>query len=102
MNFALLGKKILTIRLGNCIVDPSVKYLFDGKRKIKISIKGIEYKLFQDLSEDHAKSEGMENLISLKEDLSTYYGDIDPKQPITLIYFALTDKQMQIWEPLEG
>jgi hypothetical protein len=87
---ARIGKKTCTIRLGELDVAKRITNLIAGDEKLKIQISKIERSwIFSELTEQHAVSEGFNSLDQLYDDLRKYYGDIDPRQPVTVIHFEL-------------
>jgi hypothetical protein len=90
LDLARSGRKTCTIRLGTLGVDGAVVDLTDGRHALPVRIVSVDTgKCYKDLELDHAQKEGFDTLEELKNDLSAYYGEIDPMQPITIINFGL-------------
>jgi hypothetical protein len=88
LNLAKMGKKICTIRLGTLGVSKEFVNLVSGRNVLKVKIVSVETdKRFCDLGDEHVKREGYLSLEELHADLKTYYGTVEPTQPITIINF---------------
>jgi len=86
------GKKKCTVRLGTIDVSGTDLLMTDGKQRIRIHISQVDNrKVYRELSEQEALDEGFCSLQELQEDLSKYYGRIDPEQPVTVIRFEVAD-----------
>ena len=83
------GKKIATIRLGTALVDGDQIDLTDGNNFLKVRIVSVVTEPYKELSDQHARWEGFQNVSELQKDLEKYYRKIDPEQPITTIRFEL-------------
>jgi hypothetical protein len=82
------GRKKCTIRLGTAsVVSPSV-CLTDGHDRLAVWVTGVDTaRMFSELTEADAASEGLASLEALKADLDACYGAIEPAQPISVIHF---------------
>lgn len=84
------GKKRCTVRLGVIEVVGTDIFMTDGKQRVKIQISGVDnQRVYRELSDQDAWDEGFSSLEELQQDLKTYYGNIDPEQPITVIRFEV-------------
>jgi hypothetical protein len=92
LNLVHAGVKTCTIRLGVLNVESEVITLTDRRRSVKVRIRGIDNsRIYSQLSEEDALCEGLSSVDELRRDLSRYYRNIDPAQPITIIYFEMLD-----------
>jgi hypothetical protein len=86
------GRKTCTIRLGTASVASEIVTLTDGRDGIQVRILGVDAsRVFDQISQIDAEAEGFDSLPQLHEDLRTYYGDVDPSQPVTVINFRRLD-----------
>jgi hypothetical protein len=90
LRLAQLGKKCCTIRLGIASVVGERIDLTDGSEKISVRISKVDStRRYESLNDLDASMEGFASTKELLEDLSKFYGRIDPSQPITIIYFDI-------------
>jgi hypothetical protein len=81
-------RKTCTIRLGTLGVEGPAVDLTDGHDNLRVRIVSVDNsRFYRDLCERDAHNEGFRTLEELRDDLTKYYGDIDPAQPITIISF---------------
>ncbi len=90
MSLVRSGRKTCTVRLGIVDVSGADIYLTDGQDRVKVRIADTDNRrVFRELSNQDALDEGFSSVEELREDLKTYYGKIDPEQPITVIRFVV-------------
>ncbi len=90
MSLVRSGRKTCTVRLGVVDVSGTEIYLTDGHERVKVRIAGVDNRrVFRELNNQDAVDEGFSSVEELREDLKTYYGNIDPEQPITVIRFVV-------------
>jgi len=90
LRLARAGKKRCTIRLGIASVAGERIDLSDGFQKISVRISKVDsMRRYENLNDLDASMEGFASTKELLEDLSKFYGRIDPSQPITIIYFDI-------------
>ena len=66
--------------------------LTDGFETISVRISKVDStRPYESLNDLDAAMEGFASTSELQEDLSKFYGKIDPLQPITIIYFDPDD-----------
>lgn len=88
MALARSGRKTCTIRLGRLGVAREVLNLSDGRTTLKVRITHVDSgRTYDQLTDDDAVADGLDSMQQLREDLHRFYGLIDPKQPMTIIYF---------------
>jgi hypothetical protein len=92
LKLARIGRKSCTIRLGRVNVEDDVIYLSDGNEKLKVKIANVDSsRVYSQLTDEDAVSDGLESKEQLDRDLSRFYGKIDPMQPITIIHFMVLE-----------
>src|ERR1700756_274394 len=80
------GKKRYTGRSGIIEVSGAELFMTSGNQRVKIRISQVDnHRVYRELSNQDALDEGFSSLEELQKDLSTYYGKIDPEQPVTVI-----------------
>jgi hypothetical protein len=90
LELARKGRKTCTIRLGVAKVAEQFINLSDGHQTLRVEITKVDNnRLYKDLTDQDAVLDGLESRQELDADLRRFYGDIDPMQPMTLIYFRL-------------
>lgn len=88
MSLLQMGKKKCTVRLGIIEVSGSDLVMTDGHQHVKIRISEVDNRrVYRELRNQDALDEGFSSLEELQNDLRTYYGKIDPEQPVTIIRF---------------
>lgn len=93
LKLARAGKKTCTIRLGRLSVAADVARLTDGSDELKIKVLRVDNtRTYSELTDEDARMDGLESKAQLGEDLGRYYGEIDPMQPMTVIYFTVFDQ----------
>ena len=48
-----------------------------------------------ELTEADARADGHPSLQAMSADLTRFYGELEPSQPVTVIWFRLTDERPQ-------
>lgn len=92
LDLAVEGRKTCTIRLGKLSVSQRSILLTDGHREIPVEITQVDdLRLYEQLTDEDAIRDGLESKAHLDEDLKRFYGKIDPKQPMTVIHFCLSE-----------
>lgn len=92
MELARRGQKRGTVRLGKLSVSKEVMDLTDGNISIKIKIVNVDNsRLYEQLTDDDARVDGFSTLEELQKDLRKFYRNIDQRQPMTVIQFALLE-----------
>lgn len=87
------GKKRCTVRIGTIDVSGTDLFMTDGNQRIKIRVSEVDNRrVYHELSSQDALDEGFSSLEELQRDLSTYYGKIDPEQPVTVIRFYVLNE----------
>lgn len=93
LELARIGKKTCTIRLGTADVAGEIIDLTDGRKSITVRISRVDSsRPYGSLNDEDASMEGFDSKEQLKADLSRFYGEIDPLQPMTIIYFRVDDE----------
>lgn len=86
------GKKKCTVRVGIIEVSGTDLFMTDGKLRVKIRIAEVDnHRVYRELTNQDALDEGFSSLEELQKDLNTYYWNIDPEQPVTVIRFDVAD-----------
>ncbi len=86
------GRKKCTVRVGIIDIHETDLFMTDGKQRVKIRISEVDnHRVYRELTNQDAIDEGFSSLEQLKNDLSKYYGKIDPEQPVTVIRFDIAD-----------
>jgi cytidine deaminase len=86
------GKETATIRKGHrdYFTGPAV---FDAKRaKIPIEITAVEYKAFQDLTDEDGRVDGNVSKSELQASLKTYYPTIKNTDEVTIVHFRVLQR----------
>ena len=90
LNLARIGRKTCTIRLGQLSVGQKIMYLSDGRESLRVEILNVDNRrVYSELTDHDAVMDGLESKKQLDEDLRKFYGEIDPNQPMTVIYFRV-------------
>lgn len=89
---AKAGKKTCTIRLGKLGVAREFVYLSDRRNRLKVRVLKVDNsRVYSELTDQDAIMDGLESKQKLDEDLKKFYGLIDQKQPMTVIYFQVLE-----------
>jgi hypothetical protein len=90
LELARTGKKKCTIRIGKANVVGETIDLTDGRERITAQVSRVDSdRRYESLNDEDAAMEGFLSREELEADLSRFYGDIDPMQPMTIIYFKV-------------
>jgi len=90
LELARKGKKKCTIRMGTANVVGETVDLTDGRERITARVSRVDsQRRYESLNDEDAAMEGFSSRAELQADLSRFYGDIDPGQPMTIIYFKV-------------
>ncbi|MFY9621752.1 MAG: ASCH domain-containing protein [Pyrinomonadaceae bacterium] len=88
LEWAKIGRKKCTIRMGLASVVGDTIELTDGHERITARISSVDpTRRYGNLNDEDAAMEGFDSYQALEADLSKFYGRIDPMQPMTIIYF---------------
>src|SRR6266404_4568615 len=85
------GLETATIRKGHRNYPIGRATFKAGDVNIPIEITGLEYKAFQDLSENDARLDGDVTVDVLKASLKTYYPSIQDSDEITIVHFKVLE-----------
>jgi hypothetical protein len=89
---AATGKKICTIRRGTAKAEVDLIDLTDGGNRLRVRILSVRTIPYRDLTDEHARWEGLADIEELRKDLAAYYRAIEDQQPMTIIKFERLDR----------
>ncbi|MEW9855166.1 ASCH domain-containing protein [Novosphingobium sp. M1R2S20] len=85
------GQKRSTIRAGakTDLVGPAM--LVAGSQSIAIAVSEVVVKPYAALTEDDARLDGFANLAELIAALESFYPDLGPADPVSILHFEPTE-----------
>ena len=82
-----VGSKDIAIWRGRRHLRPGLALVSDGRESIAVSVKSSVCKRFSHLSDEDAKSEGLNNACEIKQFLKNMYPDLRERSLVTVIRF---------------
>src|SRR5262249_24929777 len=90
------GTKTSTVRLGELDVSGRHVWLSDRRSRVRGEIIRVENKRrYGGLTWAGARADGQPSLQAMSADLTRFCGELEPSQPVTVIWFRLTDERPQ-------
>lgn len=80
--FATVCKGCRDINLGPLTIKGT-----DTGRETQVSVHAVEFIQLHDLNQAHAEIDGYESVDALRDRLAEIYGDLEPSQEMTVVYW---------------